>query len=568
MSDASREPELELDQPVQRSDRGQPVRKERRRAFREAGPPTTGVGVVGTLSESAGRAAASSDNVPLPPVSQAAVLALQDATSLIIPVSLEEVYAAPPAGSNDLIFRPDLPPSDPMSIVAAFAALSGSVHPFPANLLPLAPVDDRSIAAVVCDRAGYDTSPGAGLIVRWHIGDIPPQHQAAILDTSAAEYIKSVLAELKSRSAGLDGIDRLTKRFREHHVRQMPRGETSISRPKAYEVRPVQLACQNVVVGMAAFAYQSQHDALDVRYWQTCEASHLATAEATRALTAMALCEAFATGSTMELRFSRHPERRIPAAIRRYARANGIDVGVEDRAVITPREARDLFLAVTPMSDGLRSRATRLFQNGSLAPERLCYLLMAGIWTDLELDFMVATTWRAPSILAGGAPPVDRISRSVESEVGRAALMVGMLQRRLDLRDDRAEPDPSRHEPSDTVKALEDDRVGMDWAVDPDLGVVTFLGYEGPLPWIDGATSHLTSDTPLVVMPRAHPTGIDTSLAQRLAEQRAGVVALLTTLDRADLVSTELPVLRCPDRVSELDTSIEAKLLSARVSRG
>ena len=291
----------------------------------------------------------------------------------------------------------------------------------------------------------------------------------------------------------------------------------------------------------------------------------------TPALTAIALCEAFATGTTMEMRFTRHPERRVPAALDRYARVNGIDVGTEDPAVITPEEARELFLAVTPMSDGLRARGGRLFANGSLTPERVCYLLLAGTWTDIELDVIIATSWRAPSILSGGAWLADRLSRSVESEVCRAALMAGMLQRRLDVRDEKAAPEAPHTglSPNEaTVRSLEDDRVGVEREVDANTGSVTFRGYAGPLPWNDDvAGPHLTRSTPLIVLPRPHPTHNDLRLAQQLAEQREGVVALLTPLDRSDFVTTEIPVLRCPDRISELDASIEAKLLSARVSR-
>jgi hypothetical protein len=485
---------------------------------------------------------------------------------LELPPGVRSLYEAPPAGWEAVTYRPDFPGSNPMSVTAALLALRASHHPFPANLLPLGPVDDRSIAAVLCQHASFETSHGVGYVVRWHLDAIPMEHQAAVLDVDARLYVESVLAEAQARKKGLEGIRRLTARYRGRFLPENNRGEISASRPKAYEARPIQLACQNVIVGLAAFAYRSEYDALDVLYWQTCEAPHLATGESSRALAAIALCEAFATGSTMELRFTKHPERGIPATLERYARVCGLEVGGEDRAVVTPEEARELFLAVTPMTDGLRQRTYRLFLNGNLTPERLCYMLLAGIWTDVELDFMLGSSWRATSILSGGAHPADRLSRSVETEVCRSALMVGMLQRRLDLRDERAASDGSSAGTPVAVRSLEDDKRGVGWGVNEQVGSVTFSGYSGPVPWSSGRDLHLNQGE-LVVLPRPHPTYDDLGLAQKLQEERKGLVVLLTPFDRHDFIGQDVPILRCPDKVSELDASIEARLLSARVSR-
>ena len=97
---------------------------------------------------------------------------------------------------------------------------------------------------------------------------------------------------------------------------------------------------------------------------------HVATHEANRALAALTLCDAFQNGGTMEIRFDRdarfmqdgkpityhgHPEKAVPASLRRFGRTVGVTLGAEDPRAITPAEARELFLAITPMPAELRS---------------------------------------------------------------------------------------------------------------------------------------------------------------------------------------------------------------------
>lgn len=489
----------------------------------------------------------------VPPVPPAFTTALTKALSVDLPDEVCGLYDEPPAGSGSVLYRPDLSASDPMSMAAALAALARSAHVVPPNLLPLAPVDDRSLAVVVCQVPTLDRIPGTGLVLRWHLDDIPAASQAAVLDVDARSYVTSVLEELDARSTGLDRMAVQAAKYRREYLQKGVR-------PKTYVTRPVQLACQNVVVGLAAFAHQASFDALGVPLWQTCEVPHLATHEGVRALTALMLCDAFQSGGTMEVRFGKHPERAVPAALRRYARVLGIDVGHEDPAVITPQEARELFLAVTPMSDHLRARATAAFDAGALTPERLCFTLLAGVWRDLEVDFLLATTPRAPQILAGGADVADRTARAAETEIARAALLAGTLHRRLDGVDTAGQ--------SGQVRVFEDTHAGVTWEVQPEVAAVLYRGAAGPLPWLpSGAIRTVTPGQDLLVLPRAHPTEDDVEIALQLADDYGALVGLVVPADRADFVSCLLPVLRSPDTVAELDKAIEAKLLTSQLSR-
>jgi hypothetical protein len=68
--------------------------------------------------------------------------------------------------------------------------------------------------------------------------------------------------------------------------------------PRGWVERPVQLACQNVIIGLSAFAHDAEFDGLRVPAYLTCEVPHLATHEGNRALCALMLCDAYHSGGT------------------------------------------------------------------------------------------------------------------------------------------------------------------------------------------------------------------------------------------------------------------------------
>ncbi|WP_186780327.1 hypothetical protein [Streptomyces salinarius] len=478
---------------------------------------------------------------------------MEEALEVVLPDGVRTVYAAPPAGSEGLLYRPDLASDDPMSLAAALNALATSAQTVPRNIIPIAPVDDRSFAVAVCRKPGIATVQGEGAVLRWHLDDIPRDRQGALLDITAPAYLRTRTQEQAARGRGLAGMAKAQAAYAERY------GQPG-SRPPGFALRPVQLACQNVVVGLAAFRHDSTFDGLSVPLWQTCDVPHVATHEGTRALSLLMLCDAFACGGTMEIRFRGHPEQSVPAALLRFARTKGIALGQERRDLITPEEARRLFWAVTDMPAGLAARAAELTDGGLVAPERLCYMLAAGVWRDIELDFMLATSGRAASVLAGGALPEERRARAAESEVCRAAVLTGTLHRRLDSVDSAGRTGQAR--------VFEDGRRGVTWVVDGRNAAVEFTGVDAPLPWLpDPGDLTQAADRPLLVLPRARPTAEDESLGVDLARRSGARVALVVPDDAPGLDGCRLPVLRCPYTLYELDTSIEGKLLSARVSR-
>lgn len=479
--------------------------------------------------------------------------------------SLDELWRSQlPEAVEDLV---DLPSAGlgGRDIDWAQSVIDSSDWPLLPNLVPLMPVDERSIACVVLSDVDGPPLPGEGAVVRWHLDVKDVRYQAALLDTDCLSYIQSVTAELAARDAGLRRVlDKIGPAYEHSHLEKE-------KRPRDYVVRPVRIACQNVIVGLAAFAQDSSFDGLAVPAWQTCEVPHVATHEGNRALAALTLCDAFQNGGTMEIRFDReahlmldgkyvrllgHPERAVPASLRRFGRTVGVQLGVEDPKAITPAEARELFLAITPMPGGLRARVETAVRRRGITPERICFLLLSQVWREIEMDFILSGTSRARSILDGGSPWTDRASRQAESEVCRAAAAVGMLFRRLNSTDAAAD--------TADVRVVEDRTKGIGWMIDDSEAAVTFAGLDPgePVPWTRG----VGGVGELTVYPRTAAS--DSSLDAVHRSGLPGHKALLVPADVPVPAESGVTVLRCPERLADLDRSIEDRLLKSRISRG
>lgn len=452
--------------------------------------------------------------------------------------------------------------NEPGGLLFAVRVLQDAIHPPPENLLPLMPVCDSSFACVVCDR---DISDGilnkgeAFEVVRWHVGLVDERKQGELLDIDPIAYLASVSEEFSTRDAERIAVEKTAANYYQEYV-------VAGRRPKVDALRPVQLACQNVIIGLASLRHDPIFDGLRVEAYATCEVAHLATGEADRAMAALLLCDAFQSGGTMEIRFG-PPGRRehsIPQALDRYARARGLRLGAGDPHSISPIEARELFLTVTPMPDELRFRAFEAFDTGQITPERLCYALMAGIWSQIEVAYMLATTTRAASILEGGCNPQDRLARCAETEICRAALMIGMLLRRLENTTESTKS-------TSHVFMYEDWRLNTDWAIQSDQAAVAFTAVSGQsLPWYPpGGLTQLPVDREaIVVLPRGMPQPSDVVLLNQIQIEQPEAAVFLLVPDDADLTALgDVPCLLCPQNLSELDQVIRQKLDALRIAR-
>ncbi|MBS1301535.1 hypothetical protein [Loktanella sp. SALINAS62] len=440
--------------------------------------------------------------------------------------------------------------------------LEDAIDPIPKNLIPIMRIDESSVACAVglyVDEVDADEKAEYALkVVRWHIGRVPQQYQGELLDVDAFLFLESAYKAIAKREDNISSVMKLAEKY---HVDFIANG----TRPKSTDMRPVQLASQNVIIGLASLCQDQFFDGLRVPAYTTCQVPHLAANEGDRALAALLLCDAFQNGGTMEVRFGPHyKEAQVPPSLMSYARSQGVEIGYEDEFAITPRESRQLFLAVTPMPEDLEGRAMEAIDCGVISPERLCYSLMSGIWSAVELDYILATSSRVTSIMKGGCGTENRRARLAEIEICRSAIMSGMLVKRLDNSDLAAGADTN-------VRVFEDGTDRSGWSISEDDGVIAIAtSWVGRLPWTNPVDDRviLKADQGLIVVPRSLPTVADFALVSRLkSEYNSMVVAILTPSDMTSLVPAETPLLTCPLRMGEIDQDAERRLSSLRVGR-
>lgn len=433
--------------------------------------------------------------------------------------------------------------------------------PPPIGLIPIMPVDDASLACLVCRPLRGKAAANVGKVVRWHLGDVPERARCQVLDVGLQEYLDTVSADLAARERGLERMKGIANEYALKH------GDGS--RPRSYETRPIRLAVQNVIIGLAAFRYEQSFDGMMVEAWQACQVPHVNALEGVRGLLAMTLAQAFHDGGTMELRFSEHTEGAIPAVLTQFARTQNIVLGSCGADVISPEESRKLLHAVTPMPPGLREGIDAAVRAGHVSPERACVLLLAKTWNPVELEFILRVSPRANEILRGGSDVLDRVSVQAEYEICAAAAMLGMLVARL------SSPEAG---PSSTTTVLEDERTRVGWIIDPRQAVAKF-GTETDvrIPWLEiGSTlpARVGPDAPLFVLPRIIvDDGVlltaEALYESALANLGGGTVAILHPRDAH--VSGPLPPgvrrLVCPDDGRALAATIERKLQSSRIGR-
>lgn len=437
------------------------------------------------------------------------------------------------------------------SLEWALTLLREAVVSPPESYLPIMPVDELSIACVE-----HVDGPVSNVAVRrWHLGRIEERFQDALLDTDLSKYARSVRRELEERPHALQAMDQVAKRYKTDYV-------SKGVRPRGSVLRPVQLACQNVVIGLATMRHDQTFDGLRVPLYVTCEVPHVATHEPNRAMASLILCDAFQNGGTMEVRFGdRNRPLEIPPGLARFARTVGVSVGEEDPTCITPAEARRLFVAVTPIPDDLRLRLDDLIDRRLISPERACYVLMAGLWTAIEFDYIAATSARTETIMKGGLAHEMRSARQSELETCRAAAMLGMLLRHLANADSSA---------VNGVRVVEDSAMHVAWSVDDGSGAAVLAADRTfRLPWrAANVNGDVRSTDTLIVVPRGLPTSVDFDTVRDLQATHAdSVVSLLVPADMADVVPNGISRMACPERLAELDAGIERRAIALRVGR-
>lgn len=380
----------------------------------------------------------------------------------------------------------------------------------------------------------------------------------------------------------LEDLDAALVRM-EEHIERFERDYLRAGKlPRNHVWRPYRFCVQDVVVGLTVVKHSLERNALDVDVCIIEDAPDYEEHSGAKMMAAFLLSESYKCGGTMELNF----DGEIPPALCRYAHQLHVDLPDAEAGRISPIAARHLYLALSEFSDALVNRIVALAADGKLSPERVCYVVHRGVWTQAEVEAIVQGSQHSESILGGGTFAEQRHLYMNDLLHARAAIMGGHLDRVLAMRE-RSDGDVSYE--------LEDDVRRVEVAFDPVAYAKVYSCDEDlTLLWSTVEAEELAaipaSEVVVALLRARNSIQLEKHLRQDLASAasvRDGMAAgsqpvhAFVVVPRdyesmpADLrqsVENEarmnrVGLLVCPDTVAALDTDAASRLSRSRIMR-
>jgi SMI1-KNR4 cell-wall len=308
----------------------------------------------------------------------------------------------------------------------------------------LLPIEDLSNGQFAC--LDFSNSAICSPVVRKIF--LNPQHPVEILEIlgdSFAAYLYQRLQELQKRSRKTVTntirtnalwvfqwhVNNFQKKFEYNHAKG---GKL----PRSHDWRPYRYCIQDVVFGMTVVRHERVHNCLEIDVFLTAHITEYDELAGAQALAVFLLSEAYKCGGTMELRFTDKVEGGfIPEELKRLAERYHVDVGDGDATScsISALAAKTFYAALTGFNASVQEHLVEMDKSGVISMSRACYSVHHGIWTREQVEMIVLGSQRPDSVLTGSAQPYQRHLYQHDLLYARAALMGGILDRQLVLRE-------------------------------------------------------------------------------------------------------------------------------------
>ncbi|MFO0870286.1 MAG: hypothetical protein U0935_15260 [Pirellulales bacterium] len=366
--------------------------------------------------------------------------------------------------------------------------------------------------------------------------------------------------------------------------------ETASTIPRANVFRPYRLTLGPHVVAVLVVRASEAYGLSEVDVLVTCELPGVAPLAVTRAALMFVICDSIRHGGSLAVQFTRRAAPAgLPPHVRAAAAAANVPLSRAAQGTITPDEARELLLRWSGLDDDDQQRARELARRGVCSLERLGFLLARGLWSAMEVSLLLRNL-SCPELLLGLASrPVPRHLATVASDLGRAALLGGVLTRALQQLPPLAQDNDQIIEPAwcrHLSPVCDADHLAL--RVPPLTAAPTLVGWQigADEPWV------VPSERPLVatLRPRAREAlrmhlAHDIDAAAAAASASAGssggrsVAVLVCAADLRDLSASEhqeieayaqarhVKVLAGPLTCAGLDGELRQRLTSGRTVR-
>ncbi len=463
------------------------------------------------------------------------------------------------------------------SIVWALDGLWKISPGIPKNLVPIRDMPESE--GVVCLQCPTVQSPDTSApVVLWKFNTLPGEEPILHLSQDFATYLLPVLTSLKHRKRAFSVL--------EEHVQEFERDYLSVGKlPRNHVWRPYRFCSQDVVLGLTVVRHSIDSNCLEVDVCMTSDVPEFEEGIGAKITTSFLLSEAYKCGGSMEVRFSENVDGgRVPLAICALADNYGVTLSQIAEGRITPSEARLLYLAIAEFSPSLRDAIHLLSQEGKISIERPCYALYHGLWTRAEIEHIILGSPRPESILGGDFWPEQRHLYLNDLVHASAAVMGGVMDRKLAKRD---------HNTENEALELEDDVRPLAITFNSCYYAKVYsCSEEIPIHWLKNPIAqNAAAGTEFLILLRAYSIedlmryfAQDILVARDLA-RNAGTadevpfVGILVPRDFEELpqelqgewiseaAKNEVGVLVCPETLAALENDAARRLASSRIMR-
>ena len=239
------------------------------------------------------------------------------------------------------------------------------------------------------------------------------------------------------------------------------------------------MAVQDVLLGAVVIRHNPAANNLQVDCCLIDDLEEYEQHEAARFVVTFLLCEAYRSGGTMELEFTRDFGRAhapIPGQIHALARARGVTLAHFGESRITSTEARVLFASVTELPESTLVCLSEMDTAGELSVEQACFAVHHGDWSTAELAWLIGTAVRPGAVLSGANQAEHRLLFARDNDDCCTAILGGRLDRVLSTRPGESlpledDPVPLAIDLAADVFAkiyISDDPLELQWAWGPE----------------------------------------------------------------------------------------------------
>ncbi len=311
----------------------------------------------------------------------------------------------------------------PSNIVFAKQLLKPFYSNLPDKYIPLESINQNRI--VFMDLTQSNQSP----VLEYNFIN-PNKPISRVVSNDFESYLRRRLYDEKNLRIGSEVLNAHVVEFEKDHSSA---STDQLKIPRVHEWRPYRLCIQDVFLGLTVFKHNRIQNIHEVDVFLTASIPEYEFDSGVKGLTLAILSDAFRSGGSMKIRFSKNVECGIvPMELQELAKRLNVNLQKANEGVILPGESEQLYLALSDPNQ----KITKTLKNAQLriSPLLLGFAINSGIWDHSELLYLIQTAEYPERILVGELDPEDRLLYMQDLFAGQNALLAGQFDRRLRYR--------------------------------------------------------------------------------------------------------------------------------------